>query len=337
MFEIYKFLNDNSRKFLIEELEKKTNDKFVLERCYKEIDILYNYSLLPVIEYLYIYKNDNKNIKLFITGMAVNLQVLFVLGISEVDTIKYNLDYELYSGGEFGVYFVNGYCVDFLNTMEVMCQEYRIIEGGCSNTEEKYRNHYLIIPSYYIPTDLLFKINTMGKFETVEDYRNYLDKYLVIKIGEIWPFVNMDEISLDNVFYEDAEKEVFNKYKPKEFDQYVKTKSIVRMVIKKNPYLKLYEKNIKNMISNKEDLYEYLIKHEIEKNTAIDITNFIANGKACKIDYNDIWIKYVEILRDHKCAITLIKYLSNIKYLVGRGEIIEECLLALDKDVYINE
>ena len=91
MYNKYEELNDNAREYFLVWLTNKIKDDDVLTRCKKEVDILYDKGLLFAIEFLHKYKKTNENISFHFRGMANNMLLLHVLGISKVDPIKYNL------------------------------------------------------------------------------------------------------------------------------------------------------------------------------------------------------------------------------------------------------
>ena len=53
MYEIYEELNNSAKEYITQELDElfynKYNDKELLKRCYKEINVLYDESLLFII------------------------------------------------------------------------------------------------------------------------------------------------------------------------------------------------------------------------------------------------------------------------------------------------
>ena len=95
MVEKYKSLNDKAKEYLVIELKKKTGDNEVLDRCYKEINTLYDDGLLFIVQYLYMYKQCNVEVDYYFRGMVNNLLLLFILGLSQVNPLKYNLPFEL--------------------------------------------------------------------------------------------------------------------------------------------------------------------------------------------------------------------------------------------------
>lgn len=134
------------------------------------------------------------------------------------------------------------------------------------------------------------------------------------------------------------EEEVAKQLKPKTIDDYVKVISLAHgtTVWKENQdeLFKIKKIEINNVISNREDVYEYLIQHSIENDTAIDIVKQMSKARTSKS--NELWQKYVDIMKKHDCDDMLIDILSKVLYIFGRGQAISECLYALDKMNYYN-
>ena len=166
MIEKYKKINDEAKKFILKELKKISSNKDVIERCKKEIDILYNSGDLFILEYLYIYKKDNK-INYNFKGMDDNYLLLYILGLSEINPIKYNLSYESCNGLSRSIDFINGSYLDFLEVLEIIGYDFKLIKA--------LNNHYIVIPNN-CKCDLTFKLNK-GKFEVI-DYNLIKNNYV---------------------------------------------------------------------------------------------------------------------------------------------------------------
>jgi len=79
---IYEELNNEAKEYLIQELDKifykKYKDEKLLERCYKEINILYDKALLFIVKYLYKYKQKYECVSYHFEGTINNLLLLYV-------------------------------------------------------------------------------------------------------------------------------------------------------------------------------------------------------------------------------------------------------------------
>ena len=347
MYDIYKELNIEAKEFLTQELDKifykKYKDNELLKRCYKEINILYNRSLLFIIEHLYKYKQKNKNISYHFEGTINNLLLLYILDLIKVDPIKYNLPYELYNGKIINVKIINGAGEDLVKYLNKCDNDLMIVMGShekedINEIDELVDKYYLLIPSFAPPEDMLLKINSKYFIlQTIEDYHKYTNLYLPIKISEKYFLINYNKINLENVIENEFEDEIFKILKPKTIDDYIKIKSIARSTrswkLNQDELVKKGIININNLISNREDIFDYLRNHSIDRDIALEITENIGNGH--KIGTSYLWNKYIEIMKENKCDDLFIDIISKIIYIRGRGEAVSECLFVLDENNYL--
>ena len=340
MYEKYADLNDNSRNYFLALLNNKIKDKSALKRCKREIDLLYDKGLLFIIELLYKYKMTEKSVNFHFRGMANNLLLLYVLGISKVDPIKYHLPYELFTDKTLSIDLINGCSFDFVSSMNQYTQDFKVVKGsfepsnvyGINELEDK---HYLFIPSYVQPNDMTFRLNEFNQFETIEDYHTFKDKYIIIRLDDK-PLIQENEINLKYAMNTAFEEELSIKLKPKTIDDYAKIISLAHgtYVWKKNQeeLFKQGKIDIHNIISNREDIYEYLINHSIEHDIAIDIVKQLSKSSTNKS--NELWQRYINIMKEHNCDDMFIDILSKLLYISGRGQAVSECLFALDEANY---
>ena len=341
MFVIYEELNKQSKEYIIKELDDKIKDNNILERCYKEINILYDKSLLFIIEYLYKYKQKNKGISYYFEGSINNLLLLYILGINNVDPIKYKLPYELFDDKIIKLKILNDTGEGLIHYLNKCDNDLKMVKGSFvkedSKIDELIDNHYLLIPSFAPPEDMLLKINFENfMLETVDDYRKYTNLYLPIKISEKY-FIVEKNVSLKNVLDNDFEQDLCNILKPETIADYIKIKSISRSTrlwkLNQDELVKNNRVNIKNLIANKEDIFDYLIEHFIDKDNAIEIVKCIGSKFSKENSY--LWNKYVEIMKDNNCSEEFINVISKIIYIRGRGEAVSECLFVLDEKNYL--
>ena len=300
---MYEELNFDAKSYFLLELEtefyKKFNDKKLLERCYKEINILYDKNLLFIIEYLYKYKKENKNVSYYFRGKINNLLILYVLDLNIVNPVKYNLPYELFDDKYIKVDLINDLAINLLCYLDKQ-SDFKIVEGSHSK-ESVYEinkladNHYLILPICNLKEDMLLKFNNEGILKTVDDYYNYTSEYIPIRIDEKSLIFDYEDIGIENVLENDFERNISKILMPKTFDDYVKIKSIAHSTqCYKNNQDKLIDKglvDINNLIANKEciknglgiiavpvekigEYFTYLIKY-YETNDIKDIKKWI--------------------------------------------------------------
>lgn len=360
MLEKYESLNIKSKIFLINELNeifpKKYKDMKLLERCVKELDLLYDKGILFIIEILYKYKKNRKEIcpiAYHFRGTINNLLVLYVLGISNIDPIKYNLPFELFNDNTINVDLIDAIPLDLLSF--VSHEYYDKVKFVYGNHDKEdieevnslEDNHYLIIPflgykdspDCSILKDIPFKMSEYLLFETGEDYRNYKKEFLTIRIDEKLPIEDYESIGLENIFTCDFEIEIAKILKPKTINDYVKVKSIGHGVDVWNYNQDVLVKNgkikLNNLIATREDIFEYLLAHSIKREKALEIVNFIRKGRQEKEPKK--WNEYVKLMKKNNCEDLFIDIFSKIKFIFGRGQAVSECLFVLDKENYIEK
>lgn len=329
MYEMYLELNISAKEYLYNELDKlykkkKINEELV-KRCNKEINVLYDKSILFVFEYLYKFKLENKNIKFLFKGFINNLYVLYIFGLLDFNPIEYNLPYELFDSNNIEVDLIGVCSYELVWFLDDFNHEFKVIKGAfqeekIESINEMCNNHYLLLPAY-CSNDMTFRLNEFGVFESLEDYRNFKNKYIIVKIGEK---NNLDLIS------NNYEQEICNIIKPQDINDYVKIKSFSHGVrVWKNNQDKLFKQNkisINELISNKEDIYEYLMSHNIDKDTTLEIIKYInRNNKN-----NMLWKRYVDIMKDHNCEKKFIDILTKMHFIYSRGQSISECLYVMN-------
>lgn len=340
MLNKYEELNDDARDYFLVLLANKVKDEEILKRCKKEVDLLYNKGLLFILEFLHQYKKTEKSVSFHFRGMANNLLLLYIFGMSKIDPIKYNLPYELFTDKTLCIDFINGCSIDFVDAVEKYARDFRIVKGSFEPTDvdevNKFAdNHYLLIPKYVQPTNITFKLNEFSQLETVEDYHSFTDEYLTIRLDDKI-LIQEKKVDVKYAMHTEFEEEVSKQLKPKSMDDYVKVISLAHgtKVWKENQdeLFKDGKIDIHSVISNREDVYEYLIQHSIEHDVAIDIVKQISKSRTNET--NELWKKYVDVMKEHNCDDIFINIISKVLYIFGRGQAVSECLYALDKVNY---
>lgn len=346
MLKKYEELNLQAKDYFIIEIEKvfykKYKDKELLVRCYKEMDILFEKGLLFIIEHLYKYKNQSKAVCYYFSGSTNNLFLLYLLELNKVNPIEYNLPYELFREKVIKVQ-IAGAAYGLLYYLQ-RCDDFKIVSGSFEKEEIEEINkieedHYLLIPESSPINDMLFKLNKIGMFETVDDYRKYKDNYITIRLSDRCPITKYKSVGIENVISNEFEKQLANILKPKTINDYIKIKSLAHGAnVWKYNQDKLVEFNmldLNSIISNREDVYEYLLEHSIPSEKALEILNFV---NIMHISYySNIWDNYVEIMKSYKCDDIFIEIIENVDYLSSRGQAVSECLFTLDIENYIQE
>ena len=339
MNEKYRALNDNAKERMLSDLKLITNDKRVLERCKQEIEILYDRGQLFLIQYLFLYREIFSKVNYRFNGFENNLLVLYVLGMSKVNPLEYNLPYEVFEESHdltLYVEFINEIPDNFVNECNtVFCDSFILIKGRFEKEKDEalnelLSNHYIVIPK-----------SDYKKIGNISDYRDVEDEYLTIKLTHKQP-IHSEHVSIINAFKTDFEKHIADIIEPKDFDDYLK---IISMGYGRNVWNDNQDEmfinnqiDVKNIISSREDVYNYLVEHGISKKISLEIMNYVRKGRGCPdcTRFSNEWNSYKKIMKKHNCEDWFIEVCSKIKYLYGKGRAIGECLYVLDESNYNN-
>lgn len=338
---MYREINLEAKKYLIPIIEEKYSEKYqdkeeILARCYEELNLLYKNNLLFIIEYLYKYKLNNPEIKYYFNDSFNNLFLLYLLDLSDVDSIKFNLSYELFGLRTLEISIGNGIALDFLHYLEHKCEDIKIVLKKYQTIYDEYldNDNYYALPTSALPPDMELRFNENGLLETYDVNYLYGDTYITIRVKEKSPIYKYEKIGLENVIENEFEENLQKILKPKSFDDYVKIKCLAHSVHcwKENQekLVKEGKVDITNIISNREDIYEYLIAHKVPKYYIKEIINLVRNG----MFENSLGKMYKDILLKHNCSLEFIGILEKIIYITNRGEGISKCLYVLDKNNY---
>ena len=172
---MYEELNETAKEYFLQLLSEDVKDETILSRCQSEIDILYERGILFVIESLYNYRQHNKSVCYQFDGIRNSL-LMNILKLTDSDTSK-----PIQVDKDICVTFSNGISLEYVEWVEKLDCDYRVI---CGSSDEDYSKQYLYIPHYVVPNDMTFRINDFHLFETVEDYQQYEDKYVMVRLDD---------------------------------------------------------------------------------------------------------------------------------------------------------
>ena len=321
MLKKYNDLNAEAKSFITEEIKKIEKDRLKLKRCIDEIDNLYEKKIILIIKWLYIYKNQNTNIKYWFGGTINNFYILYKLGLNNIDSIKYNLAYELCNNIcciEFKI--LNKDENDFIETVNSMQNDFTICESfSNSNFEENY-NQYVIKEN----TDLKSMANleySKNDLPIIVLDKNYYFNELILNI-----YLQLPEEEQLTWICENLEKEVkriSTIINPTSEEDYTKIPLLaINNFFSKTKQEKLFKDGLINknqFIASREDIYDYLIKHNIDKDISYAITKYVRQGKVYN-DYNsDKWEEYKDIMKKNNCEDWFIDILARINYIYPKS------------------
>lgn len=172
---MYEELNETAKEYFLQLLSEDIKDETILSRCQREIDILYEREILFVIESLYRYRKHDEQVSYQFDGIRNSL-LMYILRLTDSNSSK-----PIQVDKEICVIFANGISLEYVEWVEKLDCNYRVI---CGSSDEDYSKQYLFIPRCVVPTDMTFRINAFHLFETVEDYRQYEGKYVVVRLDD---------------------------------------------------------------------------------------------------------------------------------------------------------
>ena len=149
---------------------------------------------------------------------------------------------------------------------------------------------------------------------------------------ELFQHINDDSypISIDGIpgFGTTFVKKMLESAKPQNFNDLVCITALLNGTdtwkYNANSLIEKENKRVDEVISNREDMYNYLVKNGIEKNTAYEIVEFVRKGRAAKFQcLKEEWDVYKKILQEHNIPEWYIKSAEKIRYMFPKAYAIE--------------
>lgn len=266
---------------------------------------------------------------------------MFLLGVSKINPLEYNLPFEIFAGANYDK--EPDISLDVSCEVEGRIREYIQEKYGSENVKFEYGQTKIEIKI----KNEIHKIYIIGT--TAQTFTNKIEQAVRNNI----PKLDLkDEKTLELLLHADKNEDniigipEFNTKKMKEIIKCVKPKNLndlicinalahgtgtwewnARSIIRKE------KAKINEVISNREDIMNYLMNRGIERKTSAEITEFISKGRVpgykCARDlYCDNlrkkenkakWNEYVEILKKHSIPNWYINSCEEIEYLFSKG------------------
>ena len=340
----------------IENLKIDLADRIIAKKCYDKAKEIYGNQLSKEVkdrlelELQSIRKNNFDSIYLLSSelvkysnelgykvgsrGSVGNSFVAFLLGITEINPLKYNLPFEFFAG-------IN-YCKEpdiDLNFSEKIQEKIfvylqrkygkdRIIWGGTELYKYDILGYDYLTMLYELEKKTNVDSNTikLDDKETLKMFLHANDKsYSISTIG-------VPEFGTTFV------KKMIEISKPRNFNDLICISALSHgtgtWTYNASSLIEKEHKRVDEVISNRADMFNYLIKHGIEKSTAFDIVEFVRKGNASRIQnlfknnmdrykkLNEKWNKYKKILQEHNIPEWYIKSAEKIKYMYPKSHAI---------------
>ncbi len=312
-------LNKDASIYLYKKLLSITSNRKYLKRCREELAIFCENNQTLFLKYMYLYKKKNIRTRYLLQGELCNSLALYLLGINNVNPIEYKISYDT--------------CLRYTSINCLLIKERPIKLIKYINRSQ---NDFVICKADLSKVSYLD--NNLDKFlirfkEDVQNIEHNKDGLPIIKLNDdneyLESSIYIGFTSLRNSFYK-HENDIFKLLEPKNDYEYVKALLLdLNRLIYESGQMKLFKNGIislEDMISCRDDIYDYLIKHNIDKNTAFNIMTFVRRG--CAFKNNDIekWNEYKVIMILSNCEDWVIDTLEKIKYLWNRGSMAERYL-----------
>ena len=302
----------------LKELYGNNIEQAILERYNAEMEIVCNQKWENVFMVAHLItkkmKKDNQIINL--TGCASALFINYLLEISNINPIDYNIPYETFIG-------IKG---ENTPAFELVVN-WKYLIGPLKKYVEKLLGKEKVIVSAltnYIKLELLMKDNIKisiiaGDFPTPLRYLEEITgiKYHEINLdnNEILKLLEMEDISSTLGFQSKTSKQIFTDISPKNIEHLVKVYNLFHGT-------GIWDNNVENLIKthninelpcSRDDIFLYLTSKGIDKEVAYNIMEFIGKGRHLRDTVT--FEKYTEVMIKYNIPEWYIKSLEKIKYM----------------------
>lgn len=371
----------------IENLKIDLADRIIAKKCYDKAKEIYGNQLSKEVkdrlelELQYIRKNNFDSIyllsselvkysnelgyKVVSRGSLGNSFVAFLLEITEINPLKYNLPFEFFAGKDYDkepdidLNFSSKITEKIFVYLQRKYGKDRIIwEGTVGSLAEKnvekaydeYVNTFEINYYHAILDTGLYKYDILGcdyltmlyeleKKTNVDSNTIKLDDKETLKM---FLHANDKSYSISTIgvpeFGTTFVKKMIEISKPRNFNDLICISALLHgtgtWTYNASSLIEKEHKKVDEVISNRADMFNYLIKHGIEKSTAFDIVEFVRKGNASRIQnlfknnmdrykiLNEKWNKYKKILQEYNIPEWYIKSAEKIKYMFPKSHAI---------------
>lgn len=280
-----------------------------------------NFEIDYLISYL-ISKNAIQNNKILsLRGSASSSLINYLLKISSVDPIKYDLPVEMYLGYELNNIPTFDFCcsIGYSDIIITFIKQYLGTENVCIIKEkEKYKINNLEEIEVTIYEDEAITI-----LEELEQTTNISHSNINVDDTTL-----VEDINKNGIDFEKEYTKNLYKFKPQNVDELVKVFSITHGtdIIKENT-----EYKIKDLLCSRDDIFNYLLQQGMDKMTAYNIMEFIRKGCLYHADNEKVeqWSQYVKVMKQYNVSDEHIKHFEKIKYMFPKAHGLNYVLMYL--------
>lgn len=317
------------------ELYGKTLPKEVKERLELELNSIIDNDFETIyLIYSELVKYSNEmGYKVSSRGCVGNSLVACLLGITDIDPIYYNLPFEVFAGKDYDK--KPDINLNFSSKIQTKILQY---------SQRKFGLYKLNILGHNDPTmlhELEKETNTdsnkidLGDKKTLELFLHANDSAYPISMNGIPEFAS------------DFVKNMIQIAKPKNFNDLVCISALSHGtdVWLHNALLLVEQegKKVDEVISNRDDMFNYLLDNGIDRKLVYDIVEFVRKGRASKArskssfvfvdkdkykEYNTKWNEYKKIMQEHNIPDWYINSAEKIKYMFPKAHSISYTTVA---------
>lgn len=366
-------MNDNRANIELITTQMKNSKEIIKNLCYNKAYELYgkrlsievknrldlelssivnnNFETIYLIYSVIVRYSNELGYKVSYRGSVGNSFVAYLLGITNINPLYYNLPFEIFAGKDYNKEpdielnvssriqtKIFRYLQEKLGKDKIVCEEANLNNIDKINNFRsiwKFESYKFIIWGQNNPTmiyELEKETNTNSNdidMEDIETLQLFLHANYTIGI-----------IGFDTTFVNNMLKIV----KPLNFNDlvciYALSHGTNTWTDNASSLIENEGKKVDEVISNREDMYNYLLNNGIDKNLTYDIVEFVRMGKILKDknsrqlvkngnkDYNDKWNEYKKIMQEHNIPIWYIKSAEKIRYMFSKSHSISHTMNA---------
>ncbi len=313
----------------LKELYGEHIDQAILQRYNEEMGIIckQEWESLFIVAHLIAKKMKADNQLVRTLGSTSSLFIAYLLDISYINPIDYNIPYETFIGthGE------KTPCIE-------LCVGWEYLIGPLKMYMEKLLGEEKVIatvPTSYVKlelqiTDSLRISIKAGFFPTklryLEEITGVNHNDININDNEILKLLEMEDISQMLGYKSNVGKQIYTEINPQKIEHLAKAYNLLHGtgVWDNNVENLLKTHDIEELPCSREDIFIYLTSKGIERETAYKIMEFVRKGKFARANADkhllEKWAEYTEVMQKHNIPEWYIKSLEKIKYMFPQAE-----------------
>lgn len=281
----------------LNKLYKENIPKNILERYNAEIKIIHKKKLENnyLIAYKIVEKAKQDN-RIIIDRISGSSYIDYLLGMTVVNPLKYELSNDMREDMTFYCGIAEDYFEIMYDYLKSIFEKYKL-SNKFDNEELKKYGIRLEINSY------------AHKLERLERETKIKSQSINLNNLNVYNYLNNKLFFLDK---NDSKKQLFTILNPKSINELADIYSLIHSNLDIN-YSDLYNYDLKKFPYTRDNIYIYLLKHNVKRKDAYMITKFIYKGNTKR--NSNTWKIYTKYLIKHNIEQKYIETLEKINYL----------------------